>query len=51
MHAVNMERDQWQMGKTKVFIKAPESVSNSLVDLRKIFSHRQARVGYEMVHM
>ena len=26
MNAVNMERDQWQMGKTKVFIKAPESV-------------------------
>ena len=33
MRAVNMEPDQWQMGKTKVFIKAPESVSNSLVDL------------------
>lgn len=27
MRAVNMEPDQWQMGKTKVFIKAPESVS------------------------
>lgn len=26
MNAVNMERDQWQMGKSKVFIKAPESV-------------------------
>ncbi|KAK3748937.1 hypothetical protein QZH41_001566 [Actinostola sp. cb2023] len=25
MNAVNMERDQWQLGKTKVFIKAPES--------------------------
>ena len=36
-----MEPDQWQMGKTKVFIKAPESVSNSLVDLRKIFLRRR----------
>jgi myosin-1 len=27
MNSVNMEKDQWQMGKTKVFIKAPESVS------------------------
>ena len=26
MKAVNMESDQWQMGKSKVFIKAPESV-------------------------
>lgn len=26
MTAVNMERDQWQMGKTKVFVKAPESL-------------------------
>ncbi|KAK3748939.1 hypothetical protein QZH41_001565, partial [Actinostola sp. cb2023] len=26
MNAVNMERDQWQLGKTKVFIKAPESL-------------------------
>jgi myosin-1 len=26
MNSVNMERDQWQMGKSKVFIKAPESV-------------------------
>ena len=41
MRAVNMEPDQWQMGKTKVFIKAPESVSNSLVDLRKIFLRRR----------
>ena len=41
MRAVNMEPDQWQMGKTKVFIKAPESVSNSLVDLRKVFLRRR----------
>ena len=27
MQAVNMEPDQWQLGKTKVFIKSPESVS------------------------
>ena len=27
MQSVNMEMDQWQMGKTKVFIKNPESVS------------------------
>ena len=26
MQSVNMDSDQWQMGKTKVFIKAPESV-------------------------
>ncbi|XP_022110259.1 unconventional myosin-Ie-like isoform X1 [Acanthaster planci] len=26
MNAVNMEPDQWQLGKTKVFIKAPESL-------------------------
>ena len=26
MDAVSMDPDQWQMGKTKVFIKAPESV-------------------------
>ena len=29
------------MGKTKVFIKAPESVSNSLVDFEKIFLRRR----------
>ncbi|XP_072038335.1 unconventional myosin-If-like isoform X2 [Amphiura filiformis] len=26
MNAVNMDPDQWQLGKTKVFIKAPESL-------------------------
>ena len=26
MAAVNMEPDQWQLGKSKVFIKSPESV-------------------------
>lgn len=26
MTAVNMEPDQWQLGKTKVFVKSPESV-------------------------
>jgi myosin-1 len=26
MNSVNMDRDQWQMGKTKVFVKSPESV-------------------------
>ncbi|XP_031555305.1 unconventional myosin-Ie-like isoform X2 [Actinia tenebrosa] len=26
MNAVNMEKDQWQLGKSKVFIKAPESL-------------------------
>ena len=30
MNAVNMEPDQWQLGRTKVFIKAPESVSTTL---------------------
>ena len=29
MESVNMDSDQWQMGKTKVFIKAPESVNYS----------------------
>lgn len=27
MKAVNMEPDQWQLGRSKVFIKNPESVS------------------------
>ena len=27
MSSVNMEPDQWQLGKTKVFVKSPESVS------------------------
>ena len=27
MSAVNMESDQWQLGKSKVFVKSPESVS------------------------
>ena len=27
LHAVHMDQDQYQMGRTKVFIKAPESVS------------------------
>jgi myosin heavy subunit len=27
MKSVNMEKSQYQLGKTKVFIKAPESVS------------------------
>ncbi|XP_070543258.1 unconventional myosin-Ie-like isoform X2 [Ptychodera flava] len=26
MNAVHMEKDQWQLGKTKIFIKAPESL-------------------------
>jgi myosin-1 len=26
MDSVNMDADQWQLGKTKVFIKSPESV-------------------------
>ena len=29
MQAVNMEPDQWQLGRTKVFVKSPESVSHS----------------------
>lgn len=29
MNYVNMDADQWQLGKTKVFIKNPESVSHS----------------------
>ena len=31
MTAVNMEPDQWQLGRTKVFIKSPESVSLSCI--------------------
>ena len=27
MNEVHMEADQWQIGKTKIFIKAPESVN------------------------
>lgn len=27
MSHVNMDNDQWQLGKTKVFVKNPESVS------------------------
>ena len=30
MNSVNMEPDQWQLGKSKVFVKNPESVSISL---------------------
>ena len=29
LRAVHMDQDQYQMGRTKVFIKAPESVSLS----------------------
>ena len=29
MTSVNMDRDQYQLGKSKVFIKNPESVSGS----------------------
>ena len=31
MMSVNMEPDQWQLGRTKVFIKSPESVSIELI--------------------
>ncbi len=31
MDTVNMDHDQWQMGKTKVFVKAPESVSQQKI--------------------
>lgn len=34
MDAVSMDPEQWQMGKTKIFIKAPESVSLFLTDLK-----------------
>ena len=30
MNSVNMDNDQYQLGKSKVFIKNPESVSQSL---------------------
>jgi myosin-1 len=33
MRSVNMEKSQFQLGKTKVFIKAPESVSVYLLIL------------------
>ncbi len=32
MAAVNMERDQWQLGKSKVFVKSPESVSITVLN-------------------
>lgn len=31
MKCVNMEPDQWQLGRTKVFIKNPESVSCTIL--------------------
>ena len=31
MMSVNMEPDQWQLGRTKVFIKSPESVCIELI--------------------
>ena len=37
MNSVNMEKDQWQMGLTKVFIKAPESVR--IGDVRAVFGY------------
>lgn len=33
MTAVNMEPDQWQLGKSKVFVKNPESVSLNSLDI------------------
>ena len=39
MNSVHMERDQWQMGKTKVFIKAPESVRKSYYCTSSHLSH------------
>ena len=38
MTAVNMEPDQWQLGKSKVFIKSPESVSVTKTGAAKQFS-------------
>ena len=38
MAAVNMERDQWQLGRTKVFIKSPESVR--IIYNGVMFGHR-----------
>ena len=37
MAAVNMERDQWQLGRTKVFVKSPESVSPAIADSITLF--------------
>lgn len=31
LRSVNMDQDQYQLGKTKIFIKAPESVHLSLL--------------------
>ena len=31
MQGVNMEDDEWQIGRTKIFIKSPESVSTVLL--------------------
>lgn len=38
MNTVNMENDQWQLGKTKVFVKNPESVSISSQGTHSYFS-------------
>jgi hypothetical protein len=35
LRAVNMDQDQFQLGRTKVFIKAPESVRPPLSDLHR----------------
>ena len=48
MNSVNMEPDQWQMGKTKVFIKAPESVSNSILDMCHCLSKSSPRLPIQI---
>ena len=44
MMSVSMEPDQWQLGRTKVFVKSPESVSENytcslVISLRKHFEN------------
>ena len=40
MNAVRMDDDEWQMGKRKVFVKAPESVGHSRFCLGFTWSNR-----------
>ena len=51
MNAVNMEPDQWQMGKTKVFVKAPESVSSEKKIITQPISLRSVRSNIIHFHL
>lgn len=53
LRSVNMDQDQFQLGRTKVFIKAPESVSArhvTRVSALGIAAHRN-RIGLTQRHL